>query len=119
MKWAKSRNSKNAASASGSLGPTPGCRSPSWATARGDAEPTWWTCSSALGRPAMKVDRSVMSSPSQHQVTDDHRRQDAEEEQRRQDRLLVDHPGCCDGQDADDRSDDQQARLRPGTIRLA
>ena len=26
---------------------------------RGEAEPTWWTCSSALGRPAMKEVRSV------------------------------------------------------------
>src|SRR6478609_2946845 len=54
MKCAKSRNSKNFRSASGSLGTVPGCRAASSDTIRGDAEPTWWTCSSALGRPAMK-----------------------------------------------------------------
>src|SRR5689334_4178104 len=54
MKCAKSRNSKNSASASGSLGTLPGCRSASSETIRGDAEPTWCTCSSALGRPVMK-----------------------------------------------------------------
>ena len=31
----------------------PACRAASSATIRGDAEPTWCTCSSALGRPAM------------------------------------------------------------------
>ena len=55
MKCAKSRNSKNSRSSSGSLGTVPGCRSASSLTIRGDAEPTWWTCSSALGRPAMKA----------------------------------------------------------------
>ena len=44
-----------AAASSGSLGHAcPGCRAASSATIRGEAEPTWWTCSSALGRPAMK-----------------------------------------------------------------
>ena len=54
MKWAKSSKTKKSARAFGSLGTTPGCRSASWATIRGDADPTWWTCSSALGRPATK-----------------------------------------------------------------
>src|SRR6478735_12173028 len=54
MKCAKSRNSKNFRSASGSFGTVPGCRSASSETIRGEADPTWWTWSSALGRPAMK-----------------------------------------------------------------
>src|SRR4051794_27205048 len=57
MKCAKSRNSKNLRSASGSLGTGPGCRSASSETIRGEAEPTWWTCSSALGSPVMKSAR--------------------------------------------------------------
>ena len=58
MKCAKSRNSKNRRSSSGSLGTVPGWRAASSETIRGDAEPTWWTCSSALGRPAMKSARA-------------------------------------------------------------
>src|SRR3954471_224907 len=54
MKWPKSRNSKKRRSSSGSLGTEPGCRSASSETIRGEAEPTWCTCSSALGRWAMK-----------------------------------------------------------------
>src|SRR5690349_729453 len=55
MKWAKSRNVKNSRSASRSDGtPAAGWRAASSETIRGDADPTWWTCSSALGRPAMK-----------------------------------------------------------------
>ena len=54
MKCAKSRNSKNSRSSSGSLGTVPGWRAASSATIRGEAEPTWWTCSSALGRPPTK-----------------------------------------------------------------
>src|SRR6478752_6162627 len=57
MKCAKSRNSKNLRSASGSLGTVPGWRSASSETIRGDADPTWWTWSSALGSPAMKPAR--------------------------------------------------------------
>ena len=34
--------------------PAAGWRAASSETIRGDADPTWWTCSSALGRPAMK-----------------------------------------------------------------
>src|SRR6478735_6519757 len=57
MKCAKSRNSKNLRSASGSLGTVPGWRSASSETIRGDADPTWWTWSSGLGSPAMKPAR--------------------------------------------------------------
>src|SRR6478735_7998124 len=57
MKCAKSRNSKNSRSASGSLGTVPGWRSASSETIRGEAEPTWWTWSSALGRREMKLPR--------------------------------------------------------------
>ena len=54
MKCAKSRNVKNSLSASRSLGtPASGWRAASSETIRGDADPTWWTCSSAFGRPAM------------------------------------------------------------------
>src|SRR3954447_2414793 len=119
MKCAKSRNSKNAARASGSLGTTPGWRSASSATARGDAEPTWWTCSSALGSPAMNVDRSVMPSPSQHQVAADRSGQDSQEQQGRQHRLLGDHPGARHSQDSDHPGDDEQPGLGPGTICLS
>src|SRR5215218_8353193 len=53
MNFAKSVKVKYRASASGSAGTgDPGCRAASSATIRGDADPTWWTCSSALGRPA-------------------------------------------------------------------
>ena len=38
--------------------PAAGCRAASSATMRGEAEPTWCTCSSALGSPAMKSVRS-------------------------------------------------------------
>ena len=66
MKWAKSRKVKNSLSPSRSLGtPASGWRAASSETIRGDADPTWWTCSSALGRPAMKgwrlTPRSVVS----------------------------------------------------------
>src|SRR6478609_8414740 len=55
MKWAKSRKVKNSRSASRSDGtPAAGWRAASSETIRGDADPTWCTCSSALGRPAMK-----------------------------------------------------------------
>src|SRR6478609_4156928 len=55
MKWAKSRKVKNSRSASRSDGtPAAGWRAASSETIRRDADPTWWTCSSALGRPAMK-----------------------------------------------------------------
>src|ERR687893_2306351 len=54
MKCGKSSKTKKSRSASGSSGTVPGCRAASSATIRGDAEPTWCTCSSALGRPAMK-----------------------------------------------------------------
>src|SRR3954464_5582516 len=64
MKWRKSRNAKKSASAAGSAGTSvrPSCRAASSATIRGEAEPTWCTCSSTLGRPAMNVVRSVMVS---------------------------------------------------------
>src|SRR4051794_30572206 len=61
MKCAKSRNSKKSRRASGSLGTVPGCRSASSLTMRGEAEPTWCTCSSALGSPAMKEPSEVRS----------------------------------------------------------
>src|SRR3954465_1472445 len=32
-------------------------------TIPGDADPTWWTCSAALGSPALNADRSVRLSP--------------------------------------------------------
>src|SRR5687767_11881457 len=54
MKCAKSRNAKKSASNAGSLGTFPGWRWASSETMRGDAEPTWCTCSSALGRREMK-----------------------------------------------------------------
>src|ERR671910_3400620 len=54
MKCGKSSKTKKSRSASGSLGTVPGCRAASSATIRGEADPTWCTCSSALGRPAMK-----------------------------------------------------------------
>ena len=53
MKCGKSSKTKKSRSWSGSLGTVPGCRSASSATIWVDAEPTWCTCSSALGRPAM------------------------------------------------------------------
>ena len=56
MKCAKSVNVKKRARSSGSVGTgLSGCRPASSATIRGDADPTWWTCSSALGRPATKA----------------------------------------------------------------
>ena len=56
MKCAKSRKVKYSASWAGSSGtPASGCRPARSATIRGDAEPTWWTCSSALGRSAMNA----------------------------------------------------------------
>ena len=56
MKWAKSVKVKKRARASGSCGTgLSGCRPASSATIRGEADPTWCTCSSALGRPATKV----------------------------------------------------------------
>src|SRR6478672_9078657 len=55
MKWDRSSKTKNLASSAGSLGTVPGCRLASSATTRWDTEPTWWTCSSTLGRPAMKL----------------------------------------------------------------
>ncbi len=56
MKCAKSVNVKKSARASGSVGTLEsGWRAASSATIRGEAEPTWWTCSSALGSPAMKA----------------------------------------------------------------
>src|SRR3546814_95914 len=58
MKCAKSRKAKKSFNSSGSLGTVPGCLSAKVLTIRGEAEPTWCTCSSALGRPAMKADRS-------------------------------------------------------------
>src|ERR671912_117675 len=69
MKWAKSRKVKNSRSSARSLGtPASGWRAASSETIRGDADPTWWTCSSALGRPAMKDWRltpgSVPEAPS-------------------------------------------------------
>src|SRR5918993_2965371 len=55
MKWAKSRKVKNSRSSARSRGtPASGWRAASSETIRGDADPTWWTCSSALGRPVMK-----------------------------------------------------------------
>ena len=56
MKCAKSRNVEELGAAPrGRSAPSPGCRAASSATMRGEAEPTWCTCSSALGRPAMKA----------------------------------------------------------------
>ena len=56
MKCAKSVKVKKRASASGSCGTgLSGWRRASSATIRGEADPTWCTCSSALGRPATKV----------------------------------------------------------------
>src|SRR3954447_23959596 len=62
MKCAKSLNTKYSASfsASGGTGVLPACRAASSATMRGEAEPTWWTWSSAFGRPLMKSDSVVM-----------------------------------------------------------
>src|SRR5918997_5134111 len=53
MKCGKSSKTKKSRSCPGSLGTVPGCRAASSATIRALAEPTWCTCSSALGRPAM------------------------------------------------------------------
>ena len=55
MKCAKSVKVKYSASSSGSggTGVLPACRAASVATVCGAADPTWWTCSSAFGRPAM------------------------------------------------------------------
>ena len=65
MKWAKSRKVKNSLSPSRSEGtPAPGWRAASSETIRGDADPTWWTCSSAFGRPAMKFWRLTPRSVS-------------------------------------------------------
>ncbi len=66
MKCAKSWKSKNAFSSSRSDGTVPGCRAASSETIRGDAEPTWWTWSSAFGRPAMKSARSLGMAPILH-----------------------------------------------------
>ena len=55
MKWAKSRKSKKSRQLLGvGRARRRGGASASSATIRGEADPTWWTCSSALGRPAMK-----------------------------------------------------------------
>src|SRR5262245_40880686 len=97
-KWAKSRNSKNLRSSSGSTGTTPGWRMASSETIAGDAEPTWCTCSSALGSPAMNDDRSARwstgwsLSAGEPVVRTDHRRgQQAEQQPRREHRPDVDH----------------------------
>src|SRR5690349_14532826 len=65
-KCAKSRNSKNRRSSSGSTGTDPGWRIASSETISGEAEPTWWTCSSALGRPAMNEERLTRASLPSH-----------------------------------------------------
>src|SRR3954451_3600768 len=61
MKCAKSVKVKYRARASRSVGTGvfPACRCASCATASGDAEPMWCTCSSALGRPATNAVRSA------------------------------------------------------------
>src|SRR5947208_13445682 len=70
MKCAKSRKVKYSASLSASAGtPAAGCRAASSATMRGEAEPTWCTCSSAFGRPAMKSASSVMLQESDTSVS--------------------------------------------------
>src|SRR4051812_3461758 len=65
MKWPKSRKAKKSASAAGSAGTgvSPSWRAASSATIRGDAEPTWCTCSSAFGSPAMNEVRSGTETP--------------------------------------------------------
>ncbi len=56
MKCAKSRNSKNSRSCVRvARHRRPGGARPARDDDPGEAEPTWWTCSSALGRPAMNV----------------------------------------------------------------
>src|SRR3954468_12491616 len=112
MKWAKSRNSKKLRSASRSLGTVPGCRSASSETIRGDAEPTWWTCSSALGRRAMKSDRLIRRSLSAELVEPetDGRRQQAEQQPRGEQRLLVDDAYAGHREQPDHGGDDQQPR---------
>src|SRR3954447_16219099 len=67
-KWAKSRNSKNLLSCSRSLGTVPGCRAASSLTMRADADPTWWTWSSALGRPRMNCSRCGANGPDAAEV---------------------------------------------------
>src|SRR5215217_1657028 len=59
MKCGKSSKTKNRASWSRSLGTVPGCLAANSATARSGTEPTWWTCSSTLGRPAMKLSETA------------------------------------------------------------
>src|ERR671912_1802034 len=79
MKWAKSRKVKKSRSASRSDGtPAAGWRAASSETIRGDADPTWWTWSSALGRPAMKDGRlTPRSVPEQTSAAGaDHRLRD-------------------------------------------
>ena len=48
------------ASGSAGTGDVPSLRAASSATIRGEADPTWCTCSSALGMPTMKAVRSVI-----------------------------------------------------------
>ncbi len=62
MNFAKSVKVKYSASAAGSVGTgESGCRAASSATIRGDADPTWWTCSSAFGNPARNSRDTVMA----------------------------------------------------------
>lgn len=61
MKCPKSVKVKKSAIASGSVGTLEsGWWAASSATMRGEADPTWWTWSSALGSPAMKGCRSLI-----------------------------------------------------------
>jgi hypothetical protein len=63
MNFAKSVKVKYSASSAGSAGTgDSGCRAASSATIRGDADPTWWTCSSAFGRPARNSRDKVMAA---------------------------------------------------------
>ena len=62
MNCAKSVNLKYSASSAASAGTgDSGCRAASSATIRGDADPTWWTCSSAFGNPARNSRDTVMA----------------------------------------------------------
>src|SRR6478609_9473257 len=94
MKWPKSRKAKNSASSSGSLGTTPGCREASSETIRGEADPTWCTCSSALGRRAMKSVSADMA-PSMSALGDEVLHLVRHLRGRPLEHLVVDHDGRC------------------------
>src|SRR4249919_3224985 len=91
-------------------------------TMAGDAEPTWWTCSSTLGRPAMKAERGAtltplsLSGPERVERTDHDRGQQTEQQPGRQDPLEVDRPHPGHRHQPDHAGDEQEPGARAGPV---